>query len=81
MKFRIELHRSLEGADRRRVVEPMQEGDALVEVALRFPRVGGDGHVVIPEAFVEGLVPGMGRGNTERDGCKSAAQRVRELMS
>ena len=40
--FRIEPRRFLKRANRRAMIEPMIEREALIEVALRFWRIGRD---------------------------------------
>ena len=50
----IELRRALERADRFRVIEPVDEPQALVEVALGGRDLSGDGLVVGAEVRVQG---------------------------
>src|SRR6185503_19095347 len=49
--FRILLGRFLKRPDGRAVIEPMVKGQALIEIALRFRRGGGDFVFVGTEPF------------------------------
>ena len=73
----IELGRALERADRFRVIEPVDESQALVEVPLGGRDLGGDGLVVGAEVGVEGYRVGRARRLRARDRWPDARARSR----
>ena len=73
--FRIGLRGSLEGADRFAVVEAMIKGEALIEIALRLPRVGRDftfvGAKPVEERFFGAENSHAGEGKRQRENDKA----------